>query len=363
VRRDGGLVADVTVDAVDVLSGGKTVRHFDEVEAELVRGDERELRRIGRTLRKAGARKSDQRPKVFQAVGLAPPDSEPAMIRALPSIEYLKALVKTQVRRILIHDVGVRIGTNPEDVHQMRVAIRRLRALLRAAQPMLVVDWAEHLREELRWLATVLGKVRDFDVLLAHVRDQRTDLSSSQRRGLKGVIDALERERAVHRAALLTALHDDRYLALLERIEAAAHSPVVADPNVSLEKIARAGFRKLRRTVSEEGTDPSDAVLHRIRIMGKRARHAAELAATRRGKPAARFIRRIKDLQDLLGEHHDAIVAEQEFRKLLADRGGRGMALALGRLIGRQAKRRRKVRKSWPDAWRRVERCGRAAWS
>src|SRR5207244_6286128 len=111
VREHGGAVADVTVDAVDVLDGGKTVRHFDEAEAELIKGDRKALRRIEKTLQKAGAQKSDQRPKIFQALGLAFPVPELPVFPSLPPIEHLKVLLKKQVKEILAHDVGTRLGT------------------------------------------------------------------------------------------------------------------------------------------------------------------------------------------------------------------------------------------------------------
>jgi CHAD domain-containing protein len=161
----------------------------------------------------------------------------------------------------------------------------------------------------------------------------------------------------------MTALRSARYLALLEHIEAAANSPVVTDPDVSLEEIAAAEFRKLRRAVRRAGKQPSDAALHRIRVNGKRARHAAELAEPRTGKPAARFVRRVKDLQDLLGEHHDAVVAEQRLRNLLAKHRDAKTAFMLGLLIERQRERRRDVRKAWPKVWTDVRKSGRAAWN
>lgn len=355
MRGRGGFVADLTLDSVDVLSRGKAVRHFDEVEAELIRGDEKALRKIEKLLRKAGVRTSDQRPKVFQALGLAFPLPESASARARSPIACLKALMKEQVRQVLSHDIGVRLGTNAEDVHRMRVAIRRLRALLRAARSMLAAKWAEDLRDELRWLGDALGRVRDLDVLLGHLLEERSGLLLSERRGLSRVLGALRHERAARREALLTALQSDRYLALLRRVEAAADSPVVVNPDVSLETIAKAEFKKLRKAVRIGGAQPSNAALHRIRIKGKRARYTAELVAARNGRAPARFIRRITALQDLLGEHHDAVVAERRLRRLLAAHPDRRTARALRLLIGRQGERRRKARKQWPRTWSNVD--------
>ena len=100
-----------------------------------------------------------------------------------------------------------------------------------------------------------------------------------------------------------------------------------------------------------------------MRIKSKRARYAAELAEGVRGKPATRFIERVKRLQDLLGEHHDGVVAEQVLRTVVPPDGDRRMALAVGLLLERQRERRREAREAFPKAWSAVKKCGRAVWS
>ena len=125
------------------------------------------------------------------------------------------------------------------------------------------------------------------------------------------------------RITLLQALESDRYLALLERLETGAQSPVVVDATVSLADIAGAEFKTLRRAMEESGPDASDNLLHHIRIQGKRARYAAELAERSVGKPATRFLRQDKALQDLLGEHHDAWVISSDSASSLGRRVAR----------------------------------------
>ena len=83
-------------------------------------------------------------------------------------------MLETQYRAIVEHDAGTRLGRDPEELHKMRVATRRLRAFLRTGRPLLDADWAEALRLELRWLGGVLGPVRDLDVLIGHLRTTRT---------------------------------------------------------------------------------------------------------------------------------------------------------------------------------------------
>jgi CHAD domain-containing protein len=160
------------------------------------------------------------------------------------------------------------------------------------------------------------------------------------------------------RATLLLALESDRYLALLERLETGIQLLAMGDGGNSLTHIAGAAFKKLRRVIKAQGLEARDTVLHQIRIKGKRARYAAELAQTSVGKPAVRFLRQAKEFQDLLGELHDAVVTEQRLRKLLRQAHGRLAAFSLGRLIERQCERRRNVRAALPKAWAKLKKPG-----
>ncbi|HET8759606.1 MAG TPA: CYTH and CHAD domain-containing protein, partial [Nitrospiria bacterium] len=290
-------IADVVVDSVAVLDGRKMLRRFSEVEIEQVGGHGAAVRRIEKRVRKAGAEDGDPRPKVFQALDLAWPTPPLVAAPGAPPVEHLKALVQLQADRLLQHDPGTRLGTDVEDVHQMRVATRRLRAALRAAGPMLAADWAESLRGELAWLGGALGAVRDLDVLSANLRAECATLRPSERRACARWIDALARERAEKRTELLRALTGERYLALLDRLEAAAASPVVTDAPVGLPDLARKADRALRGAVRARGLAGSDASLHRLRILGKRARYAAELAEAAIGTPAVRYLKQLQRWQ------------------------------------------------------------------
>jgi CHAD domain-containing protein len=363
--RIGGTrrpLADVVLDSVDSLEGRRVVDRLHELEVERLAGDEKDLRRIEQVLRAAGAVDGDPRPKVFQLLGLgstAAPDPVPPLAQP---IEHIKAALRTHVQLLLTHDPGTRLGSDPEELHKMRVATRRLRAYLRAAHSLFVPEWVAQIRTETAWLGSALGPVRDLDVLLAHLREACATLRPSERRACERLLERLEAERTAARAALLQTLESDRYLLLLERLETAAQEPVVSDTIVSLMDIAGAEFKKLRRAVKVSGFDASDAKLHEIRIKGKRARYAAELAQTSVGKPAARFLLHAKAFQDLLGEHHDAAVTEQRLRTLIRSARNGMAAVALGRLIERQFERRRRVRKALPTVWRKLKKQGEATW-
>jgi CHAD domain-containing protein len=277
-----------------------------------------------------------------------------------PALEHVRASLARQLHEIERHDAPVRLGGDIEDLHRMRVAVRRARAVLRAARPMLEPEWTEALRAELRWLGGELGSVRDLDVLLEHLGAETLGLDTSDAAGASALMRALEQEREAARAVLLVALESPRYLALLDALEEAARAPQVRTTKLSLQAIAAREFSKLRREMRALPKDPTDPEIHRARITAKRARYAAELVPGRR---AARFVAAAKNFQDVAGAGQDSVVAEEWIRVALRGERGKGTAFAAGRLVERERARRRDVRHALLTAWRKLERRGRKAWA
>ncbi len=353
-RRSGVLVADpasaeVVVDDVAVLDGQRVVESFREIEVELRDGDTDALEAIGRSLRRAGASRGAARPKLFRVLGELPKETKGGAVRAR---------IRRQLDAMLANDPGTRLGADLESLHDFRVAVRRLRALLRTIRRLVDAERTEPLRGELRWLGGLLGDVRDLDVLLDHLREELEALGTPDSTLGEAALDELRRERERKRGALLGALASDRYFALLDALDEAAESLAV-DESTPLARLAVKEFRKLRRDVDAAGDEPSSATLHEIRKRGKKARYAAELVS---GKSVARNVADLKNLQDVLGEHHDAIVAEQRLHAIYAHGTAPDATFALGRLVERQRERARATRAAWPDAWHRVLDSGRAAW-
>ena len=355
-------VAEVVLDAVSVLVDRHVIMHFREVEIELLDGDETVLDRLEDRLRQAGAGDHDGRPKMFRALDLPLQEPVPPVPQDAPIIDHLRALLSAQVTSWLRQDPLVRIGKTMEAVHQMRVATRRLRALLRAARPLLVPEWSEQVRSELSWLAGVLGPARDLDVLIEYFQQELATLEKREAPPVRRLIQKLKRDRASVQEDLVPALRTDRYLAVLDLAEAGSRQPQVTPSDVSLHEIAAAEFRKLRKTVRALPESPSDEELHRVRIKAKRARYAAELAETTVGRPASRFIQRAKDLQDILGMHQDAVVAEGRVRSYLDGSRSRVAAFAAGRMVERQHQRKLQARQQFALAWKKLEKRGKKAW-
>ena len=173
----------------------------------------------------------------------------------------------------------------------------------------------------------------------------------------------LEQEAIASGALLAEAMSSDRYFTLLDTIELAVAAPRFTGDDTPLAAIARSEFRKLRKAVRALGKIPTDEELHTVRIKGKRARYAAELAEATGSKTAKKFIKKAKRFQDVIGEHQDAVVAEGEFRRAAGLTRSQAAALAAGRLIERQRAKKRRMRRAVPDAWAALDAAGKRAWS
>ena len=346
---------EVVVDSVSALIDGRVVASFAEVEAEIVKGEGTRLQALGKALRKAGARASDDQPKLARIF----PIEVPAAAEDDDPLARLRRLLLEQYKTMLANDPGVRLGEDIEALHQLRVATRRSRALLRAARGLVSAGWAEPLRLELAWLGGLLGPVRDLDVLLEHLDAEAGALAGDDARAFRRLRARLAAERDNGRAALLDAMGSARYFELLDGLEGAAAAPAGEFPE-PLAEIAAKEFATLRRAVKALPKGATDDELHRVRIHTKRARYAAELASPELGKRGAKLVERAKEVQDVIGEHQDACVAEDRLR-VLALRGGGKTGLAAGRLIERQHRRKRAARKAFPDAWRKLDKARRGA--
>ena len=181
--RDGVLVrtetgsAEVVVDDVAVLD---SQRVYEDLRRGRDRADRRRPRCASehRARRNAARSAPDRRPDEDRAGAR---HSRPPSKRPKTDAERIRLYVAQCYVDLLTADPGVRLGVDTEPVHDLRVAVRRLRALLRAARPMLAREWAEPLRDELGWLGGALGPLRDLDVFAEHLREEAAALGADRR--------------------------------------------------------------------------------------------------------------------------------------------------------------------------------------
>jgi CHAD domain-containing protein len=160
------------------------------------------------------------------------------------------------------------------------------------------------------------------------------------------------------RSRLLEGIRSDRYVALVERLVAFAQVPPLvgawSDQAIDvLPALVAPTWRHLRNAVADLSPEPRAEDLHAIRIKAKRCRYAAEAVAPAVGKEAARLASAVADVQSLLGDHHDAHVAEGWLRDTAAGTDANS-AVAAGELIAMQRLEAEDLERQWPKTWKKA---------
>lgn len=332
-------VADDRVSAVVPGSAGPAApKSWREWEIELVHGGRDLLEAAADLLDDAGATPAAAPSKLARALGermpaRGRPEADATRHPGDPAASVVHARLRDQRTAIRAEDPLVRAGL-PEGVHEMRIAIRRLRDALATYRPLLQRELTEPVRAELRWLANELGAARDVEVqrrrLGARVAELTTGGEAELVRGplLAHVEEDLARQFESARARSVEALGSDRYHALLDNLDRLVDSPPwteQAERPVGdvLRGRVRHDWKRLRsRVEAAHGTEDAVAragLLHEARKAAKRTRYAGEPLVSVYGKDAKRFVKAVKRVQSALGDHHDAFVAQALLRDL-ADR-------------------------------------------
>jgi CHAD domain-containing protein len=245
----------------------------------------------------------------------------------------------------------------------MRVASRRLRALLRSLAGAFPPRQAERIRNELRWLNTLLSPVRDCDVQLHTLERYEGVLAADRRAALEPYRSYLLREREAHREVMRNGLDSRRYFSVLlwlERYSIARRPPHPATGTVPAAEAGRKAlkhaFRQLIRRGAEVGSPPTAEELHRIRIRAKRLRYLLEFFGDSSGKAGVRLLQHLVNLQDLLGVHNDAMVAAAFLERYVNGPGADSKPatlLTLGGFLEDELRRARKARTKFRRTWKR----------
>jgi CHAD domain-containing protein len=366
---EGTVVARLVDDTISVFSGPRITQRFREITVLSESGPL--LDRIATRFEAAGAQHARPRAFVARALGLGgtpPPEIGSVTLGgAATAGDVVRRALSSSVIRLLRHDPGVRLGVDAEDVHQARVATRRLRSDLRTFRPLLDESWAEALRDDLRWLGGELGSVRDAEVLRDRLRAAATTLPAPDRRAAIAIVSPLVGQVRAARRHLLLAVDTDRYIDVIDHLVAATRAPVLtalaAEPARDvLPDLVRKPWRSLKSGAIGARGDVPDEQLHDLRIRAKRCRYAAEAASAATGKNAAKFAREVAALQEVLGELHDAVVAEAWLRERSAAPRVHEALFAAGELVALQRDAAERARTDWPAAWKRVEERWAGAW-
>jgi CHAD domain-containing protein len=289
----------------------------------------------------------------------------PPVDRHSTAREVIRFGIARSVSNLIDHLQGTVSGTDAEALHQARVATRRMRSDLRTFGPLLDLDWTSRLRDELRWIGSSLGEVRDLDVLLEVLDGLVDDEPSLSPDSVAALRSMFVRSRDERRDVLLADLGSARFAQLLTDLAEAARDPRTApqadDPaDEVLPVLARRPWRRLERSVAKLGKHPPDHQLHAIRILAKRCRYAAEAVAPAAGSPARRFAAAMADIQTCLGDLNDSVVIGGHLRDAAA--ADPEVAFVAGTLNGMLAVRAAHCRTDFRPIWKRASRPSLRRW-
>jgi len=261
------------------------------------------------------------------------------------------------------HQEGLRAGEDPDHVRKTRVALRRLRSNLRTFGEFLDPERTEPVVEELGALAAELGGVRDREVLAGRIRAGAKLLPEADREPVGELTRVLEEEIRTARVSAVAYLDSERFTKLFADLEALAGDPPLTEaagkPAAEVAGPLAAGpWEKLRKGVRALPRDPPDAQLHRIRILAKRARYAAQAVEPAVGEPAHAYAAAAAELQTILGEHQDAVTTEA----WLAAAAQGQAAFVAGRLAGLERAKAIEMRGRWREAWKTLSAPELRAW-
>jgi triphosphatase len=316
-EQDAIVVAEIALDESEIFANGGASTHLSRVEVEVGSdvaihdgvGDFVEVLRDALELRPTRASKFRTGLSVAGLSSEVDPDFGPTKIDATLSCgEVAFAILRRHFGAMLAHEPGVRLGEDPEELHDMRVATRRLRAALKLYSDFLPKR-AERYERDLRWVAGALGEVRDLDVHLQRLSEE----SSTHGEALEEVVALLRERRVEARRGMLKALDSNRYERLIASFSATlrrGRSPTPTAPILeAAPDLLRNRYKKVRKAANMLSEDSPPEHFHDLRKKGKRLRYALEPLQEIYGKPAQKMVKLLKKIQDDLGDHQDLIVA------------------------------------------------------
>jgi inorganic triphosphatase YgiF len=372
-----GTTIEASIDQ-GVIRSGEDVNRVSELELELKAGDSRELYELALALQKDVPLALENRSKAARGYALhgseepRPVKAQAAVLDAAMSVgDAFKEVMWAGLVHLHANEGGLLTGADPEFLHQMRVALRRLRSALGVFSPPVPEADVAPLAKELKWLASCLGPARDWDVFAtetlppieaefgAHgeLRAFSVRCGELRRRAnarARRAVRSMRHQRLVLRLAGWIAAEEWRGGAAATPGDA-LQRPVVEFASTVLEKRYQQARRRGRRLA-----DRSPAELHRLRIAIKKFRYATDFfASLYEGKSAGEALKRLGDLQDILGAMNDAATVAGLMKQGFTGARGKRVLEAKGILLGwsrgRAVTLKRELKRAW-KAFRAAER-------
>ncbi|GBE64829.1 hypothetical protein MFM001_12910 [Mycobacterium sp. MFM001] len=347
---DGEVLAEFCDDRVTASAEAGAEQRWREWEVELAGSDTKLLDLLSTRLLDAGATPARHASKLARVL-----DGHDA--QTLPA-DPLRRAVAEQVDQLLVWDRAVRADVD-DAVHQMRVATRKIRSLLRAAPESFGVSDDTRVLDQLRGLAAVLGEARDTEVLAERYRRALDRLPPELVRGRvreRLVDEAHDRYQAGLRRSL-EAMRSPQYFRLLDALETLVAEPAATGPGQEPEPAVGAGYKRVRKAAKAAATTPEDgrdAALHRIRKRAKRLRYTAAAVGVKK------VARRAEAIQSLLGEHQDSVVSRTHLQQQADAASAAGEdTFTFGLLYQQEADLAGSSRRQLPKALRKLDKAVR----
>jgi CHAD domain-containing protein len=369
--RGETALGSLTVDRVSAFDGPEAPpHHFEEVEVESANGEGEALSEVRRAVEERLGIEANVASKLASALAAAG-ERAPEQERAFalnPADRLVDVAHKTFARhfaRLIWNEPGSRLGVDPDYVHDMRVAGRRLRTALDIFAGAIPEEPRKGFSDDLRWMGRALGRVRDLDVALGQVTLLAAEAPALERPALSIFAQTLALDRARRRLRLIERLDSERFAAFVAAARAwvAAGPPPPASvpaggvpaytggPRLAAAETGAMGevYERAERTLAA-------ADLHALRIAAKRARYALEYFGDLEGPGMMRRAKRIAGLQDYLGAHQDAGTLLRRMKKYAKTipRRDRDLTLAAGSVLGHLERAARLRRGELQRAWERV---------
>ena len=308
---------------------GEPAASLQRVEVEALREPHEPLRGLVMTLRREFALEVAADNKYSQglkSIGLAPgpaPEFAPTTVAAtMPMLEVALANLRRYWSVWQVHEPGARLGDDPEELHDLRVAARRLDAVLRQFRPSLPESLLK-IGPTLKKVLRALGDARDLDVALSELETFSRELAPAERETVQPLKRHLASERDRARTRMLHVLDLPSVQGKLQALTlllGAPSEPSQASAADSARNWApgliRRRYRKLRKAADHLKADASMEAYHELRGQVKKLRYALEAVAVIFGTPADEMLRSLRNWQDKLGVQQDAAVGSRRLKAL-----------------------------------------------
>jgi inorganic triphosphatase YgiF len=335
ISRTQWLLHDMHDNAMEIaldrgwIICGNHKQKLNEVEFELKQGDAAALFELALDLSSTLALIPEAQSKAARGYALYPatPPLTPTKAQ-LPALQpqqtpttALRAIVLETLRHFQSNAAGITRRDNIEFIHQMRVALRRLRSAVTAFSNITGDEFWQMIDTETRWLAGLLGDVRDIDVLLTETLPA-LELPATNNALLRALNRTFQQQRKSNYKTLLDALGSARYGTLLLRLLHWLNMDTVAQvsKNKSLKKFSKRGLTKRRHQVERiakhwHTLDGDER--HTLRKRAKKLRYAIEFfSGLYKTKLVERYLNKLQAAQQLLGTANDAIAGQLLLKKL-----------------------------------------------